>query len=281
MEQIRQHESGSRLPPLPAALAARLRELFADDVARLGTLLGRDLSAWTADAGRAGAAAARTGAGAGGGRLREVLEMVRVLKRIPPETRARHERVETLERKFARWQKVRLPELPLAQRPYDEAWPAWFAAERQRIAGALGPRAALVEHFGSTAVAGLSAKNIVDVAVGLDGPLDAAGLLAGIGYRDYGNSPIDPETLWLWRVEEDRAFVIHVCDRRRPWLEEQMALRDYLRAHAAEKERYAQLKRRLAEQTDQSFLRYTVSKLSLSIEMIDRAREWRAGSAGA
>ena len=28
-------------------LVARLRELFAGDVARLGALLGRDLSAWT------------------------------------------------------------------------------------------------------------------------------------------------------------------------------------------------------------------------------------------
>jgi GrpB-like predicted nucleotidyltransferase (UPF0157 family) len=272
MQQIRQHESGSRLPPLPADLAARLRGIFAAEVARLGTLLGRDLSAWTEGGGKARS---------GGARLREVLEMVRVLKRIPPEIRARHERVESLEHKFARWQKVRIPELPLLQRSYDDAWPSWFADERERIAGALGPRAVMIEHFGSTSIPGLSSKNIVDIAVALDGPLDPAVRLAGIGYESYGNSPIDPETLWLWKVEEDRAFVIHACDRRRPWLDEQMDLRDYLRAHAEDKDRYAQLKRRLAEETDQSFLQYTVSKLSMSIEMIDRAREWKAGSAGA
>jgi hypothetical protein len=45
-EAMREHESASR-NPLSAELSARLREIFADDVARLGALLGRDLGAWT------------------------------------------------------------------------------------------------------------------------------------------------------------------------------------------------------------------------------------------
>jgi GrpB-like predicted nucleotidyltransferase (UPF0157 family) len=268
VEQMKQHESTAPLPPLSPELTARLRGLFADDVARLGTLLDRDLSAWLP-------------ARSGGARLREILESVRVLKKIPPDIRAKHERVESLERKFARWQKVRVPELPLKQRAYNSVWPAWFADEQPRIAGALGPSAVMIEHFGSTSVPGLSSKNIIDIAVGLDGPADPADLLSRIGFENYGNSPIDPETLWLWKIEEDRAFVIHVCDRSRPWLDEQMDLRDYLRAHSEERDRYAQLKQRLAEEIDQSFLQYTISKMSMSIEMIDRAREWRTACASA
>lgn len=45
-KDIRQHESASRTP-LSAEAGARLRELFAEDAARLGALLDRDLSAWT------------------------------------------------------------------------------------------------------------------------------------------------------------------------------------------------------------------------------------------
>jgi hypothetical protein len=45
-EQMKLHEGPSR-GPLSPELAACLRELFAGDVARLGALLGRDLSAWT------------------------------------------------------------------------------------------------------------------------------------------------------------------------------------------------------------------------------------------
>ena len=45
-KDIRAHESAPRVP-LPAELAARLRETFSEDVARLGSLLDRDLTAWT------------------------------------------------------------------------------------------------------------------------------------------------------------------------------------------------------------------------------------------
>jgi len=268
-KEMKRHDAPPRAPLAPET-AARLREIFAEDVARLGTVLGRDLSAWSRGE---PAPPARSGP-----RLREILESVKVLRKIPPEIRARHERVETLERKLARWQKVRVPDLPLAQRPYNPSWPAWFADERARIAAALGRSAAVVEHFGSTSVPGLSSKNIVDIVVGLEAPdRSAEETLAGIGYESYDNSPIDPETLWLWRLEDERAFVIHLCDRRRPWLDEQMALRDYLRAHPQERDRYAQLKQRLAGESGQSFLQYTISKMSMSIEMIDRAREWQAG----
>lgn len=218
-----------------------------------------------------------------GARLREVLEGVRILRKIPPEVRVRHELVETLERKVARWQRVRIPELPLEQRPPNPAWASWFAEERERLAGALGPAARSIEHFGSTAVPGLAAKNIIDVAVGLDrapGRADLLAAVAAIGYTDYGNSPVDPETLWSWRVEEDRAFVIHLAESGRPWMDEQMDLRDYLRSHPEERDRYAHLKRRLAEDRGQSFLQFTLGKMSMSIEMIDRAREWKAGHAG-
>jgi hypothetical protein len=44
-KDIREHEGGPRIPLAPE-LAERLRELFAPDVARLATLLDRDLGAW-------------------------------------------------------------------------------------------------------------------------------------------------------------------------------------------------------------------------------------------
>src|SRR5262249_46342187 len=139
------------------------------------------------------------------------------------------------------------------------------------------------EHFGSTAVPGLGSKNIIDIAVGADlsagdpEAVDAA--LAAIGYEDFGNGPIDPETRWLWRVEEDRAFVIHLCDRARPWLDEQSDLRDFLSACPEERERYAALKRKLAAETGTSFLRYSVGKIALSLELVAGALEWRSRGA--
>jgi GrpB-like predicted nucleotidyltransferase (UPF0157 family) len=277
LKEMKQHESGGRQPPLPGELAARLRDLFAEEVRHLGDLLGRDLSAWTR--GETFPPVKEPVKTAPAPKLKEILESVRALKKIPPEIRARHEGVETLERKFSRWQKVRVPDLPLKQRPSNDAWPVWFAEEREGLAAALGSSAVFIEHFGSTAVPGLSSKNIIDIAVGVDGPPDRAEVLAalaGLGYESYGNSPIDPVTLWLWKIEDERAFVVHVCERDRPWLGEQMDLRNYFRAHPEERDRYAELKQRLAAEIDQSYLQYTISKMSLSIEMIDKARSWAA-----
>jgi GrpB-like predicted nucleotidyltransferase (UPF0157 family) len=276
------HQGPARPAPDPA-LAGRLRALFAADVASLGELLGRDLSAWTR--GETVPAVAETAGAPAAGSRGEVLACLRALRQIPPGVRARQ--VEPVERKFLRWQRLRLPDLPLEQHGWDPAWASWFAGERGLIAAALAPRTARIEHFGSTSVPGLGSKNIIDIAVGVDPPaapaadLDAVeAALAAIGYAGYGNSPIDPETRWLWRVADDRAFVIHLCDRGRPWLDEQADLRDYLGACPAERDRYAALKRRLAAERGTSFLLYSVAKLALSLELIACATEWRAAGGG-
>jgi GrpB-like predicted nucleotidyltransferase (UPF0157 family) len=265
-KEMKQHDRGPG-QPLREETAARLRELFAEDVARLGTLLGRDLSLWVKEK------PPRASMGS-------VLASVKALKSFPAELRARHDRVETLERKFARWQKMRVPDLSLEQRPCNPAWAAWFVEERARIADVLSPRKAWIEHFGSTSVPGLSSKNILDVAAGLEGAPDAEteAALARIGYESYGNSPVDPETLWFWKLEDDRAFVIHVCDRRRPWIGEQVDMRDYLAAHPEERDRYAEVKRQLAQEKDKGLLHYSLRKLAVTVDMVDRAERWRAGS---
>jgi GrpB-like predicted nucleotidyltransferase (UPF0157 family) len=271
LEEMKKHDGGPR-EPLSSETAARLRRLFAADVARLGALLGRDLGAW-APPPAAPAAPAKSGS-----RLQSVLDSVRLLKKIPPEIRAKHERVETLERKLARWQKVRVPDLPLQQRPYDPEWPAWFAGERERIAAALGRPEALIEHYGSTAVPGLPSKNIIDIAIGLDAPLDLPEIeaaLGRIGYTGFGNSPVDPEALWYWRLEDDRAFAVHLGDRSRLWFGDVLDQRDYLRAHPHERDRYSRVKQQLAGEKDQSFLQYTLGKQEILVDMIEKGREWR------
>src|ERR671933_1419104 len=83
---------------------------------------------------------------------------------------------------------------PITLADYDLAWPEQFAREAARIRRALGERALLVEHVGSTAVPGLIAKPIVDillvVADSADEPayvpaLEAAGYVLRIREPDW------------------------------------------------------------------------------------------------
>ena len=46
--------------------------------------------------------------------------------------------------------------------PYDDAWPAQFADLDGEVRGALGDRVLALDHVGSTAVRGLSAKPVID-----------------------------------------------------------------------------------------------------------------------
>src|SRR5215212_11001581 len=49
--------------------------------------------------------------------------------------------------------------------PYDERWPADFAAIGAALRGALGDLALRIDHIGSTSVPGLAAKDRIDVQV--------------------------------------------------------------------------------------------------------------------
>ena len=65
-------------------------------------------------------------------------------------------------------------------------WTGLFETEARRIAAALRPFGASIEHCGSTSVPDLAAKPIIDILIGLPIPLDVpavAGALAAIGYE--------------------------------------------------------------------------------------------------
>src|SRR5438034_9807680 len=48
---------------------------------------------------------------------------------------------------------------------YDPRWPESFRREAKRVGGVLGDRAIRIEHVGSTSVAGLAAKPIIDMVL--------------------------------------------------------------------------------------------------------------------
>jgi GrpB-like predicted nucleotidyltransferase (UPF0157 family) len=222
-------------------------------------------------------------------RLNRVLRTARRIKHL----RARIERygVETVEETFRRWQAVRIPELPLVMREHDPAWAELFAEESRRVRERLGPAVLDVQHFGSTSIPPLPSKDIVDLYVVIEGLPDAperVSALAELGYELYGNSPVDPETVWYWRTSgrtsghtsgrtsADRAFVAHLSPPGRAWLSTVVNFRDFMRTHPEERRRYEEGKRQLAAESDQDFLGYSVGKMALFAELNEKADAWHA-----
>ncbi|MGZ4269529.1 MAG: GrpB family protein [Solirubrobacteraceae bacterium] len=157
---------------------------------------------------------------------------------------------------------------------HDTGWAAAAAAELARIAAALGPLAARLEHVGSTAVPGLASKPIIDLQVSVTAiePRDAYVVpLEGLGYL-FVPAPEAPDYhFFALPPERPRTHHLHVCAAGSDHERRHIVLRDHLRAHADEAAAYAALKRGLAERHPQDRLSYIAGK-----EQFVRALEERA-----
>lgn len=167
--------------------------------------------------------------------------------------------------------------------PYSERWPAEFARVGRRLRGVLGGRALRIDHIGSTAVAGLDAKDRIDVQVEV-ADLDDANPLGGAGYVEFApvadHEPPGAEAVpadWAKRLFQnppaERPTNIHVRREGRPNARYALLFRDYLRAHPAAAAAYADLKRRLAAELPR-LDRYTDVKDAACDLIVVAAEDW-------
>ena len=153
--------------------------------------------------------------------------------------------------------------------PYDSRWPMSFADERARLETLFPGLIRRVEHFGSTAVPGLSAKPIVDMLVEVtsldETKEEIVPVLEGDGY-DYIWRPTsgdDGPPFYAWFIKRDmqgnRTHHIHMVEHDFPQWDE-LLFRDYLIAHPDVARQYVDLKQRLAGQFSNDRIAYTEGK---------------------
>ena len=138
---------------------------------------------------------------------------------------------------------------PIEVVDYDPAWSLAFAevAARVRAAFTNGPLIE-IEHVGSTSVAGLPAKPIVDidVIIGSRADLpDAIMRLATLGYVHQSDGGIRERESFSSPPQTPRHH-LYVCAQDSAELRRHLAFRDYLRANPADARQYGELKRDLA-----------------------------------
>lgn len=144
--------------------------------------------------------------------------------------------------------------------PYKSSWPEEFLAIASTLRQGLGDLALRIDHIGSTSVPGLDAKDVIDIQItvaALDHSLRSA--MQALGYthpegiwRDHRPAHMEvSETDWeKWYFNPpagQRRTHVHVRVGGRPNQRYPILFRDYLRAHPATAESYAELKRRLAK----------------------------------
>jgi GrpB-like predicted nucleotidyltransferase (UPF0157 family) len=158
---------------------------------------------------------------------------------------------------------------------HDPQWTVRFAEQRDRLAQLLAPwLAGEIEHVGSTAVAGLPAKPIVDVLAPVRSLADRDAIVEVLTAAGWLYWPDDPTPGRLWFLRPDPAARSHHLQVRAAGDAGTAALltfRDALRADPALAADYAALKRRLAAANPTDRDAYTDAKADFVAAAVQRA----------
>jgi GrpB-like predicted nucleotidyltransferase (UPF0157 family)/uncharacterized protein YhfF len=150
---------------------------------------------------------------------------------------------------------------------YSPEWPLQFSAEARAIVSAFAADRVCVEHIGSTAVAGLDAKPIIDILLGAESLAQIESHipdLERIGYR-YISDFEDQLPQRRYFVKPDRAdarFHVHAVELGGSFWRDHLRFRNMLRDDAAVREQYRELKRKLAAAFRNDRAGYTDAKAS-------------------
>ena len=161
---------------------------------------------------------------------------------------------------------------PIVLVDYDPEWPARFEREAERIRSALGDRALLIEHAGSTSVPGLAAKPIIDIVLVVPDSSDEDAYVPALEAAGYVLRIREPD--WFeHRVVKplDQGANVHIFSEGCVEVDRMLAFRDRLRTNDAERLLYERTKRELAAQTWTYTQDYADAKTAVVEEILARA----------
>jgi GrpB-like predicted nucleotidyltransferase (UPF0157 family) len=150
---------------------------------------------------------------------------------------------------------------------YDPTWASLYAAERPRLAAALAPIWVEAHHVGSTSVAGLAAKPVIDILIEISddsrlGQFDSK--LVELGYTVRGeclNAGGTPGRFYYSKnTGGHRSHQLHICQSGHGEISTMLAFPRYLRQHPQIRDAYQALKKEAAAQNRHNIVGYIAAK---------------------
>lgn len=157
---------------------------------------------------------------------------------------------------------------------HDAGWAQTYERWREVLRACLGDAALRIEHVGSTSVAGLPAKPIVDIQVSVADLADEpryVPALEGTGLQL--RSKDDLHRYFRPFRGRPRDVHVHVCTADSDWEREHLLFRDYLRSAPPACEAYADAKRRAAAVWADDGIAYTDGKRRVILSLLQKAQE--------
>lgn len=164
---------------------------------------------------------------------------------------------------------------------YNKEWPRIAEQEIKKLYDILPKQHVIdIQHVGSTAIPGMSAKPVIDIQIAVDSlsamkPI-AIKALKEIGYEYWDKNP-DPERLFFAKgmppFGEKRTHNVHIVEPSSRHWQEKILLRDYLRTHPEASVEYESLKKHLAQKYLYDREQYTSAKTEFIHEILHQASE--------
>ncbi len=150
---------------------------------------------------------------------------------------------------------------------YDPAWPKLALAEINAIKKIANPLPFVaIEHMGSTAVAELSSKPIIDILIAVESIDDAKHWIDPIktlGYLFWEDNPDKTHLRFVKGLPpfgEKRTHHVHIVEAKNDTFKQRILFRDLLRQDKQSRQQYESLKLKLSQQYPTDRERYTEQK---------------------
>ncbi len=122
-----------------------------------------------------------------------------------------------------------------------------FDEEKNAILGAVGEKVVAIEHVGSTAIPGMTAKPIIDILIALRQLDDAADCIEplrklGYEYRTINETMIPGTRFFRKGPPGSNTYHIRMVEKTGDQWNDYILFRDYLRTHLEEAGEYGKLK---------------------------------------
>ena len=163
---------------------------------------------------------------------------------------------------------------PIQVVDYDPAWPGLFESEAERVRAALGDRALVIEHIGSTSVPGLAAKPKIDMLLVVANSADESTYVPALEAAGYVLQIREPD--WY----EHRMFKgpdidinLHVYSAGCPEIDRVLLFRNWLRRNASDRQLYEHTKRELARRDWKYMQNYADAKTAVVQQILARAQQ--------
>jgi len=164
--------------------------------------------------------------------------------------------------------------VPIIIVDYDTEWPQLYQHEARRIRSALGKRALLLEHVGSTSVPGFAAKPRIDMLLVVENTADEPSYVPDLQAAGYILTIREPD--WF----EHRLFKgpdtdinLHVFSSGCAEIDRMLLFRDWLRSNESDRLLYERTKRELASNNWKYVQNYADAKTSVVNEILARAQK--------